>query len=128
MIDTETLRIDAETLLELTESYLKSLIAEASQISSSDFDSYAAFGELGVDSFHVLEIVKKLEEDFGTLPKTLLFENFNINDLAHYFVNEHAKVLATKFSEEAQVGSADASKSKSASSCSSAISTSRWAT
>lgn len=75
-----------EQLLELTESYLKTLISGDIDTLEADFDSYAPFGELGLDSFHVLKIIKKLEADFGALSKTLLFENFNINDLAHYFV------------------------------------------
>ena len=78
--------IDQEVLRDQTEAYLKSLISEVSGSLSADFDSCAPFGELGIDSFYVLKIIRRLEADFGTLPKSLLFENFNINDLAHYFV------------------------------------------
>src|SRR5947209_19599978 len=88
-----------ELLRELTESYLKSLISEVSGSLSSDFDSLAAFGELGIDSFHVLKIIRKLEADFGILPKSLLFENFTINDLAGYFAEKHEQR-----SEERRVG------------------------
>ncbi len=91
-----------ELLRDLTESYLKSLIAEASGSMSSDFDSFAAFGELGIDSFRVLKIIRKLEGDFGTLPKSLLFENFTINDLANYFVGKHEQVLSAKFAGQLQ--------------------------
>lgn len=69
--------IDQEQLRDLTESYLKSLIAEASGSPGADFDVSAPFGELGIDSFRVLKIIKALEADFGTLPKSLLFENFS---------------------------------------------------
>ena len=72
---------DREALRDLTESYLKSLISEVSGSLSADFDSFAPFGELGLDSFYVLKVIRRLEADFGTLPKSLLFENFNINDL-----------------------------------------------
>ncbi|HYD80793.1 MAG TPA: thioester reductase domain-containing protein [Paucimonas sp.] len=89
--------IDQDRLVEFAESYLKSLISEASGAVGTDFDSFAPFGELGIDSFRVLKIVKALEADFGTLPKTLLFENFNINDLARYFVDKHAETLSAKF-------------------------------
>lgn len=92
--------IDQELLQELTESYLKSLMSEATDSLGTDFDSFAPFGELGINSFHVLKIIKKLEADFGTLPKTLLFENFNINDLALYFVIKHDKTLNVKFAVE----------------------------
>ena len=93
---------DHERLLELTQAYLKSLVSSVSGFVSADFDSCAPFGELGVDSFRVLKIIKALEADFGTLPKTLLFENFNISDLSRYFVGKHAQTLSTKFAKGLQ--------------------------
>ena len=89
-----------EQLHELTESYLKAVISEASGSLDAEFDSSAPFGELGINSFCVLKIIKKLELDFGRLPKSLLFENFNIDDLAKYFVEKHEATLAGKFSQE----------------------------
>ena len=94
--------VDQEILLDLTETYLKSLISEVANSSVVDTNSSTPFMELGIDSFHVLKIVKKLEGDFGTLPKTLLFENFNINDLTRYFVNKHDQTLSAKFLKELQ--------------------------
>src|SRR5947209_14128322 len=91
--------IDRERLHDLTESYLKSVISEVADSVSQDFDSLAAFGELGINSFQVLKIIRKLEDDFGTLPKTLLFENFNVADLARYFVEKHEDTLAARFGE-----------------------------
>src|SRR5215475_4086681 len=91
-----------DALPDLTEAYLKSLISEATGSPSSEFDSFAPFGELGVDSFHVLKIIRKLEADFGTLPKSLLFENFTISDLVNYFVAKHEQTLSAKFAEELQ--------------------------
>lgn len=82
--------LDQEQLLERTESYLKALVAAASSSQLADFDSSAPFGELGIDSFCVLKIIKRLEADFGTLPKTLLFENFNVEALVRYFVDQHS--------------------------------------
>src|SRR5215475_12979313 len=93
-----------ELLEDLTQSYLKSVISEASGTLSADFDARAPFGELGINSFSVLKIIKKLEVDFGRLPKSLLFENFNVNDLANYFVNKHERVLAAKFSRQLEGG------------------------
>lgn len=94
--------IDLELLHDLTESYLKSVISEASGSLNADFDSFAAFGELGVNSFQILKTIKKLEDAFGTLPKSLLFEAFNINDLAKYFVDNHEQTLAAMFAEKLQ--------------------------
>ena len=95
--------LDQEQLLELTESYLKSIVAEASPSLGRDFDSSAPFGELGIDSFRVLKIIKGLEADFGTLPKTLLFENFNVEALARYFVDKHGETLVARFSKPMEV-------------------------
>ncbi|HYC89890.1 MAG TPA: SDR family NAD(P)-dependent oxidoreductase [Thermoanaerobaculia bacterium] len=90
--------IRQELLQDSTETYLKSLISEVSG-SRADFDSHAPFGELGIDSFHVLKVIRRLEKDFGTLPKSLLFENFTIHDLARYFVQKHEPVLSAKFAD-----------------------------
>lgn len=90
--------MDHDTLQERTENYLKSLICEAADTALM-FDAETPFGELGVNSFLVLKILKRLEQDFGTLPKTLLFENFNVRDLARYFVKAHAGVLMRKFQD-----------------------------
>ena len=89
--------LDQEKLLELTESYLKSLVAGSCDSLGADFDASIPFRELGVDSFRVLKIIKGLEADFGNLPKTLLFENFNVEALAAYFVARHQPTLMTKF-------------------------------
>jgi polyketide synthase PksN len=96
----ETAMIDQGSLRDLTESYLKSVIADASGSLDQNFDSLAAFGELGINSFYVLKIIKKLEADFGRLPKSLLFENFTICDLASYFVDKHEQILSLKFAEQ----------------------------
>src|ERR1700739_3882862 len=88
-----------ELLRELTESYLKSLFAETSEVLTSDFDSFASYGDLGINSFHVLKIISRLENDFGALPKSLLFEKYNIHDLTDYFVAEYQDALTARFAE-----------------------------
>lgn len=90
--------MDNDALQGRTEDYLKWLICEAAD-EALVFDAETPFGELGVNSFLVLKILKRLEEDFGTLPKTLLFENFNVRDLARYFVKSHTDTLMRKFSD-----------------------------
>ncbi len=90
-----------ELLRELTESYLKSLFAEASELLTTNFDSFASYGDLGINSFHVLKIISKLENDFGALPKSLLFEKYNIHDLTDHFVSEYQDALTARFAEAA---------------------------
>ena len=89
--------VPQEHLRDVTESYLKSVIAETAGTPGLDIDAHAAFGEMGIDSFHVLKIVKRLEADFGRLPKSLLFENFRVSDLAGYFMTSHAQTVSAKF-------------------------------
>lgn len=93
--------LDADTLLERAELYLKTLVAGTVASLSVDFDSATPFGELGIDSFRVLKIIKSLEADFGTLPKTLLFEHFNVASLARYFVDKHRDALVASLSSSA---------------------------
>lgn len=92
--------MDHDTLQGRTEAYLKSLICEAADKALA-FEAETPFGELGVNSFLVLKILKRLEQDFGVLPKTLLFENFNVRDLAGYFVRTNPDVLMRKFAHAA---------------------------
>ncbi|TXI48906.1 MAG: SDR family NAD(P)-dependent oxidoreductase [Lysobacter sp.] len=101
---------DQERLQDQTESYLKAMIAGASNGLAADFDASLPFGELGVDSFRVLKIIKDLEADFGTLPKTLLFENFNVESLARYFVRKHSATLTAKFGSPSVDEAAEAPK------------------
>src|ERR1041385_210119 len=89
--------IDQPMLLELTDSYLRSLILETTGKPGLVIDSSAPFAELGIDSFYVLKIIRRLEADFGRVPKTLLFENFTIQDLANFFVSKHQQTLEIKF-------------------------------
>src|SRR5690349_6288478 len=94
---------DQEQLLHLIQSHLQTLVSEvAGTVRTVDLS--APFNELGVDSFRVLKIIKALEADFGTLPKTLLFDNFTVDDLARYFVREHEQRLRAKFAKELRGG------------------------
>ena len=93
-----------EILLESTESYLCELMSEVANLTITSNDASTPFLELGIDSFRVLQIIKKLEEVFGTLPKTLLFENFNISDLSNYFVEHYEEILEAKFENQQQIG------------------------
>lgn len=77
----------------LTEAYLKSLIADSCSVDIASLDVSMPFTEMGIDSFYVLKLVKQLEQGFGNLPKTLLFEYFNVQDLAGYFVEHHSDKL-----------------------------------
>jgi rhizoxin synthesis polyketide synthase/nonribosomal peptide synthetase RhiB len=49
----------------------------------------ASYEQMGLNSFKIIEIILRLEKDFGRLPKTLLFEYLTIRDLADYFAEHH---------------------------------------
>jgi len=53
--------IDQAMLLELTDSYLRSLIFETTGKLGPTIDSSAPFAELGIDSSYVLKIISRLE-------------------------------------------------------------------
>lgn len=104
-----------DLLQELTESYLSGVVLDTFEEADPPldpaehpFDAFTPFREYGIDSFLVLKILRRLENDFGSLPKTLLFENFNINDLANYFTDHHAPALGEMFAEQLQAGDATA--------------------
>ncbi len=67
---------DRDRLFEFARTYLKSLIAESAGSIDADFDPATPFGDLGIDSFRVLRIVKSLEKDFGRLPKPYFSRTF----------------------------------------------------
>ena len=101
--------IDRDLLQDLTESYLRGVSLESFEEADPPldpaehpFDSFTPFREFGIDSFLVLKILRRLERDFGTLPKTLLFENFNICDLANYFADNHVEKLGQMFADQLQ--------------------------
>ncbi|MBV9490039.1 MAG: SDR family NAD(P)-dependent oxidoreductase, partial [Verrucomicrobia bacterium] len=47
----------------------------------------------GIDSIMVMEFTQQLEQDFGELSKTLLFEHQTLAELAGYFLTNHADRL-----------------------------------
>ena len=105
--------IDRDLLQEVTESYLTGVVLgifeEADpplDPTEHPFDGFTPFREFGIDSFLVLKILRRLERDFGTLPKTLLFENFNICDLANYFADNHEQTLSQLLAEQLQAAGA----------------------
>lgn len=101
--------IDRDLLQELTELYLRGIVLESFDAvdppldpADHPFDAFTPFREFGIDSYLVLKIIRRLEKDFGTLPKTLMFENFNINDLGNYFVENHVETLSLLFADQLQ--------------------------
>jgi thioester reductase-like protein len=72
-----------------TEAYLVTLFAQVLKIAPDQIDVTVTFDEFGVDSLIGLDLMKRLEDDFGALANTLLFEQLTIQALARYFIEHH---------------------------------------
>src|SRR6185312_1341986 len=81
------------TLQDTIIQYLKIIFAEKLKLSPDKIATDETYEVYGVESLLVLEITKRLEQELGTLPKTLLYEKRCINDLAAYLQQKHPAVL-----------------------------------
>ncbi len=88
--------VDA-TLRGLTLDFLKDIVAEALHIDAGDINTRNPFAWYGVDSFNTLLIIKLLEDEVGSLRKTLLFENANLEALTDCFMREQRPYLMDRF-------------------------------
>ncbi|MFT7558315.1 MAG: polyketide synthase PksN [Flavobacteriales bacterium] len=84
-----------DVVFEKTLEYLINVVSKALKSNISATDS---FDDVGVDSFLSIALLRELEQTFGKLRKTLLFEFFSPQKLTQYFVDEHAEVLKDLFS------------------------------
>ncbi|MBB6023619.1 acyl transferase domain-containing protein/acyl carrier protein [Paenibacillus sp. JGP012] len=84
---------------ERAEQYLIGILAEELRISSSRMESGDSFDKFGIDSVLVLSLTRRLETDFGTLPKTLLFEYQTVDQVADYFIANHQNTLEQLFAD-----------------------------
>ncbi len=75
------------------EDYLVTLFAQVLKIAPDQIDVTSTFDEFGVDSLIGLDVMKRLEDDFGALPSTLLFEELTIEALARYFMEQHRETV-----------------------------------
>jgi len=87
-----------ESLTQKTENHLKNILAEAVKIDADRILSDTPFEQYGINSLMVINLNNKLEREFGDLPKTLFFEYKSLRELTNYFVENHASIVADKFS------------------------------
>jgi polyketide synthase PksL len=85
---------------DFTLKYLQAIFAEKLTIAASQIAVNETYEVYGVDSLLGLEITNRLEVDFGTLPKTLLYERNTLNDLAAYFLKKHQDKLQALFAKQ----------------------------
>ncbi|MDN3268138.1 SDR family NAD(P)-dependent oxidoreductase [Streptomyces sp. MA15] len=80
--------------------HLREVVASFLSVPSDSVDEETPFTALGVDSLGTIQLVRELEEDFGKLPKVLLYEAGTIAALARELLARAPEVCA-RFAREA---------------------------
>lgn len=86
-------QVGGDALRVKTETFLKTLLAEAIETDPEDIDSEEEFDKFGINSVMIMALNRIFENKFGPLSKTLFFEYRNVEDLAEYFMDKHSKTL-----------------------------------
>ena len=77
-----------------TAAWVKRVFAEVLKQNPEAIAEGSTFNEYGVDSLIGLEIRRRLEQDVGKLPSTLLFEQLTVRALSEYLEKNKAQELA----------------------------------
>ncbi|SFJ92795.1 polyketide synthase PksR [Thermoflavimicrobium dichotomicum] len=94
--------ISEESLESETVAFIKQTVGNAIKISPEKIDVKTSFDQYGVDSILQINVIRELEKVTGELPKTLLFEHSNTQELANYLVANHSDRLLAFFHSENQ--------------------------
>ncbi|HEX6095636.1 MAG TPA: SDR family NAD(P)-dependent oxidoreductase [Thermoanaerobaculia bacterium] len=82
---------------------LAAALAKTLRLPAELIDPSAGFDRYGIDSILALNMVAVLEQDFGPLSKTLLFEYESLQSLGEYFLSAHGETLQRLFAAAAPV-------------------------
>lgn len=93
MADTKQDTKKRADLLEETIDFLKNIFSRTIQLSAGEIKEDTDFEQFGINSIMIIELITELENSFGELSKTLLYEYNNIKDLASYFADNHKQQL-----------------------------------
>ncbi|MCT4598827.1 MAG: SDR family NAD(P)-dependent oxidoreductase [Vallitalea sp.] len=77
--------------------YLKDIFSDVIKLDKDLIGENKTFEELGIDSLIIVNINWALEETFGNISKTLLFEYKTIGELSTYFMNNYKHILQNNF-------------------------------
>jgi len=89
-ISSDTFTIDSKSLLKKTKAYLVGLISDETKLPVDLIETDERFEAFGFDSIMIGRFNTNLENDFGALPKTLMYEYETVDELAGY-LSEHSK-------------------------------------
>ncbi|NHA02806.1 amino acid adenylation domain-containing protein [Mucilaginibacter sp. HC2] len=84
-----------EVLYPAAVKYLRGLLATALGMVEEKLEAKVHFENYGIDSIQITRLTNLLEEVFGRLPRTLFFEYRNLEELCHYFIQDHQASLLT---------------------------------
>lgn len=94
--DSRVSPVPDEAFLQGTIDFLKKVLAEELGVPANQIKPKEPFEKYGIDSVMVLGLNRVLEEQFGSLSKTLFYEYQNIDELADYLVKSHYEQLLKK--------------------------------
>jgi acyl transferase domain-containing protein/acyl carrier protein len=84
---------ELNTLHSRGKKYFKKLVGAALKVPPDRLEADTPFENYGIDSVMVMHLTGELETSFGSLSKTLLYEYQTIEQLTHYFVQQHSSQL-----------------------------------
>lgn len=89
-------------LREATLDYLRRVMGGVLDMTPGKIRPDMAFANYGFDSIVAVEMVGKLEQDLGPLPKTLFFEHVDLNGIADHLLADRAEAVRTAVMPDAQ--------------------------
>ncbi|MFD2408220.1 SDR family NAD(P)-dependent oxidoreductase [Azorhizophilus paspali] len=73
--------------------HFKQLLSKTLRRPMEKIANDGSFERYGVDSIILAELTAKLEQSFGSLPNTLLYEYQTVRELSEYFIKNHRNAL-----------------------------------
>ncbi len=92
-LDGQVFIVGDDVLKEKATNYIKKLISSVIKVPENKIEADIPMEEYGIDSVMVMQLMNELENSFGSLSKTLLFEYQTIEALTEYFLQEYRKEL-----------------------------------
>jgi len=81
------LNLSQDEMAEGVSEYFKNLLSKTLKLPLKQIDTDSSFDKYGMDSVVVMQLTNQLEQEFGSLSKTLFFEYNNINSISRYFID-----------------------------------------
>ena len=89
--------LDINQMKEKTLQWLTKIFVDIFEVDESTIDIETGFNELGIDSIGFNRLQGKMEDQLGTMKKTLMYETRNIEELGAYLMETKANQLAELF-------------------------------